>query len=165
MCLKWLGRETRQPFLCKRAIITMTSILKPPWFKAWRCVCYGFSVFYFTFFYILISRKRSFTTKSMHRWHYPPEKLFFFQIQFYEMDNKANTFSFDYHKIWPSNSWIGNREVMNHDENREDPEIIRSKQNIVFVFLHLQQQHIQSWAFIGWLWCIFLLPSKSLYNA
>ena len=63
------------------------------------------------------------------------------------------------------NSWIGNREVMNHDENREDPEIIRSKQNIVFVFLHLQQQHIQSWAFIGWLWCIFLLPSKSLYKS
>ena len=47
---KWLGRETRQPFLCKRAIITMTSILKPPWFKAWRCVYSGFSVFYFTFF-------------------------------------------------------------------------------------------------------------------
>ena len=93
-----------------------------------------------------------------------------FHIQFYEMDNKeANTFSFDYHKIWPSNScnsWIGNREVMDHVKKTWRPRNNKVKTKyrycFCFVFLHLQQQHIQSWAFIGWLWCIFLLPSKLL---
>ena len=102
--------------------------------------------YFILLFYIFISRKCSFMTKSMHDTiHLRSYSFFKFSSMKWIIKQillVLTTIKFD-HQILV-NSWIGNREVMDHDEIREDPEIIRSKQSIdiVFLFFYIYNSNI-----------------------